>query len=139
MAWIEEKRSEAERLELMGRLDAVLEGVAEKYRCTHGTTGLEEEVFTTQQAATRERVSTRTINDRCLRGEYPGAYRTQGNTGHWRIPISGIFLRREGLRSVSLPDPVECDVERDEAVRKDDPTGSSEWQDIPDYLDTDPT
>ena len=133
LLWIEERRAEAERFESTGRLDAVFVHIQEFYLETHLLGEPDERVLTAKETADYERVSTRTINDRCLRGEYPGAFRTQGDSGHWRIPVSGILLRREQLRMDDQPDPGECA----ETVPKTAPPPSSELQDIPNYLNED--
>jgi hypothetical protein len=57
------------------------------------------QVLTVSEAADREAVSARTVRDRCDRGEYPGAFRTQGATGHWRIPRRAIEERRARARA----------------------------------------
>lgn len=133
LQWVEGRRADAERYESTGRLDAVFVHIQEFYLETHLLGEPDDRVLTAKETADYERASPRTINDRCLRGEYPGAYRTQGDSGHWRIPVSGILLRRERLRTDVQPDPVESA----ETVPKAAPPTSSELQDIPNYLNED--
>jgi hypothetical protein len=53
--------------------------------------------LSTSEVAEIEGVSRRTVNNRCALGEYPGAYRNNGERGHWRIPSSAIEARKSAV------------------------------------------
>lgn len=59
--------------------------------------------LSTGEVAEMEGVSRRTINNRCALGEYPGAYRTNGDRGHWRIPSSAIEARKSAVWHAASP------------------------------------
>lgn len=55
-----------------------------------------ERVFTTAEVAEMLRLSVFTVQRACLRGEFPGAFRTGDTRGHWRIPLSALTGYHEG-------------------------------------------
>jgi len=69
--------------------------------------------LTSTEAAELEGICPRTITLRCNAGEYPGAYRTQGDRGRWRIPLSALAKRRRILagRTVSGDQPPLAEVQ----------------------------
>lgn len=59
--------------------------------------GLVERVLTTREVAELERVSAQSVSQLCAAGEFPGAYRSPGKRGRWRIPESAVLERRKRL------------------------------------------
>lgn len=54
----------------------------------------QEKLLTPREVAALEGVSPRTVSNRCAQGEYRDAFRTNGDSGHWRIPSRSVRDRR---------------------------------------------
>lgn len=83
-----------------------------------GATALED-VFTTAEVAQMERVSAYTIMQACREGQMPGAYRTRGNTGQWRIPGSAVLAYRDRNKVHTVdPERIEPRSPRDRSRKR---------------------
>lgn len=75
---------------------------------------LMDRTYTAAEVAEIERVNVQTIQAACREGRMPGAYRTDGNAGHWRIPESAIIAYRERNKVQPVaPDVIEPRRPRD--------------------------
>ena len=99
IAHLDKESRTNERRDTRGKIAEALKEVRELLarEPRHPGEDTPDSLHTTREAALWEGVSQKTIARRCIRGEYPGAIRTNGKGGHWRIPGSAIDARREGL------------------------------------------
>lgn len=64
-----------------------------------------EPVYTAAEVAAIEKVSAQTVALNCSAGHFPGAYRTSGAHGQWRIPESAVIAWRDRGKAPEVDDP----------------------------------
>lgn len=66
-----------------------------------------EKLYVVADVAKIEKLTTRTVSEKCKAGEFPGAYKTSPN-GFWRIPESAIAeYRRLKAQRPAAPGRIE--------------------------------
>lgn len=93
MDWLATQIREAECMGATGAVSDILQEVRRRLPPEFRLL-LELPPLTTSQVAIMEGVSPQTIAERCRDSEYPGASKTDGPHGNWRIPIEAIAKRR---------------------------------------------
>lgn len=66
-----------------------------------------EPVYTCREIAAIEKVTPAVISEKCKKGQYPGAYKTAGAGGSWRIPVSALEAYRAQKYRRKHPQPYE--------------------------------
>jgi excisionase family DNA binding protein len=88
-------RAHVEAAALLDDVIAILEGV-------DGREAAAGRDLTTREAAAVMGLDSRTVERYCRAGRLPGAFKTSGETGDWRVPSTAIdaFRTRAGTRNM---------------------------------------
>lgn len=85
----ERRRADAECVHASAPIAEVYNVVLEEARQIDGVPT--RHLMTTKEAAFVLSVSPRTVARRCKRGGFPGAVKTSGDDGEWRIPSDEVY------------------------------------------------
>lgn len=102
LAQLAARRADCDRLHAQVDAAALLGEILDLLERVDGAEAVAGRDLTTREAAALLGLDSRTIERYCRAGRLPGAFKTSGETGDWRVPAAALeaFRIRAGTRNL---------------------------------------